>query len=312
MENAMEIYVASLQQATSKSELSLGRSADQTIEAYVSKEIDRRVNIVVEAISRAAKNKERASPMFFTLPEFFWNIKWSALKSKPELHRLTSGYLNGIADAQQRMMTLLPERDYGKIVLLAGTVAVLVETEHADVYVPLNYCPISNNFQLTSDGRFRQSVWPKRTASPVDFGERTGYADHGFIFKLAEGLSVTVRDSAEYVGSHDGTAFGVSIDNSMVGGCPFSINICLDYRDVPLGKRDNEFTNAAPRVDFLIACGMPLNSIHQYPASVKFAIRNDGAENGMVEYCSVSGGRVAGSIAVKSIASNISMARLDL
>lgn len=81
-----EIYVASLCQGTFHSELSLNRKYGQSIQDYIAEEMEFRIDLILKNIILATENKDKSCPLFFTLPEFFWNVKWTALRNKDELY----------------------------------------------------------------------------------------------------------------------------------------------------------------------------------------------------------------------------------
>ncbi|MBS9423024.1 hypothetical protein [Photorhabdus caribbeanensis] len=312
-ENNMKINVASIRQATFRSEFSLDRESGQSIQDYLSKEIERRIDLVRENILLASENKEKNIPLFFSLPEFFWNIKWNTLKNKDELYQLTDYMMHYLSDAQESLMNSLPESEVGKIVLLAGTMVVLVETSNDGVFEPLNYCLISNNFKKKNDGRFERSMWPKRTTSHIDFGLKDKVTNNGFIFTFADKLTVEVLNKTQHVGEHDNNInYGFSIDNNIINDCPFSINLCLDYGRVKPGERNDELIESSSKIDFLLACGMSLSPNYKYPPSVRFAVRNDGMRDGKVECFSIKNRHLFKKIPQRELNTRLSMVELTL
>lgn len=309
----MKVNVASLKQPTFHAEYSFVRNEEQSLEEYLHQEIERRIELVKKGVIEASLKKDTNVPLFFTLPEFFWNVKWNALKNKGELNQFTSYMLDSLSDAQERLMSELPESQYGKVVLLAGTVATLVENEKENVFEALNYCLISNNFMKTSDGRYAKSAWPKRSTSHIDFGVKDSVTERGFVFTLNEGLTIEVLNKTDHVAEHDtADGLGLKLDNTTIQGCPFSINLCLDYSVVKPGERDNEVVEPVSKIDFLMACGMSLSADYQYPESVRFAVRNDGMGNGEVEYYSIKNRHLFRKVAHTDLSDALSLVEFTI
>ena len=297
-----EVFVASLRQGTFLSQLSNERLNSESIQDYISKEINFRVNFIIEQIILATENKVNNIPLFFTLPEFFWNIKLSYLKNKDELYLLTDYMLNKISDAQEFIMGKLPENKFGKIVLLSGTLATLIETDENGLFESCNYCLIVNNFKKTKDGRFEKSVWPKRATSSIDFGIRKSITDRGFIFNIADEIEIEVLNKTSFSAGHDSIeGFGFKLDNTILNEFPFSINICLDYMALKPGDRVTEIYNKEPIIDFLISCGMELSYTYTYPNSIKYVVKNDGMDDGNVKYYSVEDNHLLYPVPAKNI-----------
>ncbi|ELM3723338.1 hypothetical protein RYR28_002116 [Edwardsiella piscicida] len=307
-----EVYIASLRQETFHSELSSERAKDQSIQDYVSKEINFRANYVIEQVIEAARNKDKNIPLFFTLPEFFWNVRLNVLRSKDELYFLTDHMLEKLSDAQEFIMLNLPESQFGKIVLLAGTLAVLTEIDDSELFESLNYCLISNNFKKTQDGRFEKSVWPKRATSHIDYGVKDKITDNGFIFTIAKNLTIEVLNQSSFISEHDSSkGFDLLLDNKVLDDFPFSINICLDYIAVKQGERDDEMYEKEPVIDFLLSCGMSLSFDYTYPLSVKYAVMNDGMGDGSISYYSVYNKHLLSEIPSKRIHPALTLTKLS-
>jgi hypothetical protein len=132
----MLLSIASLRQPTFNPQFSQLRAPGQSITDYVVSELDARVEFVRRKIRIAAKaaaaDHDGSECLFFTLPEFFWNIPWREVDSEDELHELTTAYLEKVPAYISSLMKDLPVERYGKIVLLAGSCATLVEVGEGD------------------------------------------------------------------------------------------------------------------------------------------------------------------------------------
>ncbi|WP_405468624.1 hypothetical protein ACGTI2_09470 [Morganella morganii] len=310
----MKVQVASLRQPTFYSELSGERFALQSIEQYAEQEIKRRLDLIYFNIQEAAANKPADTVLFFTLPEFFWNIKWGVLKSHTELHQFTDYMMTHLSDRLDGLMKSLPAEKTGKVVLLGGSLAVLVKKASSEYHEAINYALMTNNFKKTAEGdRFEMSMWPKRNTSHIDFGAKKEVYPEGYGFQLSDAVFVKVVKANETVAEHNTAGgFGAGMDNTLVEGCPFSINLCLDYGAVKFGERDNEAMEKKPKVDFLMACGMPTSPDHKYPASTQYAVRNDGMQRGETEFFAVSGGRISRVLKAATLNEQLTMVTLDI
>lgn len=122
----MFVSIASLRQPTFKSQLSQSRPLGQSMRDYLDDELVARVELVRRKIKIAAKaareDHGETACVFFTLPEFFWNIPWREVRNEEELHELNAAYLEKVPACIALLMTELPVERYGKIVLLAEAV----------------------------------------------------------------------------------------------------------------------------------------------------------------------------------------------
>lgn len=304
----MKINIACLKQPTFNAELSTSRINNQLVTDYLHQEIQQRIALIKKGVIDVCKEKDKQIPLFFVLPEFFWNVKWGVLKSKDEINQFTSYMMTFLSDAHEQLMRSLPENDFGKIILLGGSVAVLLEDTSTGIFEALNYCLISNNFSKTDDKRYAKSMWPKRTTSHIDFGLKDKITENGFIFTLSDGLTIEVLNSTKHVAEHDNSkGFGLNLDNTILTNCPFSINLCLDYGLLKPMERNTELQEPKSKIDFLIACGMPLDINYHYPDSVEFTVRNDGMGKGEVEYYSIKNNALNKRVKHKDVTSSISL-----
>lgn len=295
----MLVMIASLQQPTFHSEFSWSRKPGQTITDYVIQEIDRRVQFVSDRLETAAKTALEQRPesecLFFTLPEFFWNVPWSSVQSEEELLELSTAYIDNMPHALERLMRWADRERFGKIVLLAGTCATLIKVgEGQESYFDvINYLLASSNFKFRSDGLAELSAWPKRYVSDIDFGYNVDRIEGYWFFELSNNVVVKVRDVSSVVAEHRAAeSYGPAFINTLIPACTFSINLCLDYAVLENGERNDELENIHSKIDFLIACGMFFDEGQRYPDSVQFAVRNDGMDEGGCEFAEVESGRI--------------------
>jgi len=297
----MLLLVASLKQATSRSEFSLPRDPGQTLIDYATHELRRRVKFVTEKIIDSTKLKdawhEKSETLIFTLPEFFWNIPWKYVMNREELGELTTLYFTKIAESINEIMENVPKSQYGNIILLGGTVAALIEIEASHPsYEAINYIPVADNYRkTTSDGMVPMSTWPKRHTSHIDFGTGSTWDGkfYSTTFPAPSHLTVRVKEKNISIAENNSDkGFDSVFFNTLIPDCPISINLCLDYAKTQFGDRDIELENTQSKVDFLIACGMPFNNQKIYPKNVQFAVRNDGIGEGHCQAVSVKDNKI--------------------
>lgn len=296
----MLVTIASLQQPTFHSEFSWPRKPGQAIADYVVQELDRRVQFVsdrLDVAARAAMDRHPNSEcLFFTLPEFFWNVPWNCVEREEELLQLSTTYLGKMPECIGSLMKWLPVDQYGKVILLAGTCASLIKVgEEQDAYFDvINYVMTTSNFKFRSPGVPELSMWPKRYVSSIDFGDYVESEAGYWFFQLSENLKIKVRDVSSTVAEHNAReGYGPVFFNSLMSGCPFSINVCLDYAALANGERAQELEKVDAKVDFLIACGMGFEDAERYPHSVRFAVRNDGMGEGSCQFAEVTSGKIS-------------------
>ncbi len=307
----MLLSIASLRQATFNPPFSQLRAPGQSITDYVISELDVRAEYVRRKIRIAAKaaaaDHDGADCLFFTLPEFFWNIPWREVDSEEELHELTTAYLEKVPAYVSSLMKNLPAERYGKIVLLAGSCATLIKVGEGEesYYEVINYLLTITNKEYEADIPL-MSMWPKRHVSGIDFGQHIGNEDGFWFFRLFDEFVIKVKDysavSAEhsYFDGYDGLFI-----NSLVAGCPFGINVCLDYAVLKERERDKEVEIPEVKIDFLIACGMAFDYRKQHPIGVQYSIRNDGMGQGACEVVKLEDGRIVGAVATVEIDDNL-------
>ncbi|AIA46960.1 hypothetical protein L085_07545 [Serratia sp. FS14] len=309
----MRIKVAALRTITSEREHRLpARELTQTITEYVDQHLTRRQGEIEQALTILFQHRETLVPLFFTLPEFFWNVRWDALKNAEELSLLTESYLGQLPLKINDILNKFPKDKYGHIVLLAGTVAALVETSQRGIYEALNYCLIGNNIHKSSDGAYELSMWPKRNTSWVDFGQQIGDAGDIITCRLSDSLYIAVLKQSTTAAEHNSAdGYGYHIDNHMIKGTPFSINICLDYTRLNPGEQQKMQLNQNSKIDFLLACGEKLYP-HAYPVSVQYAIRNDGINPGEIEFFSVENQHINKNIEPIFLSPQLATATLNI
>jgi hypothetical protein len=275
---------------------------EQSTLDYLDDELAERAYLVrrkINIAAKAAREDHGASAcVFFTLPEFFWNVPWHEVRSEEELHELNSAYLEKVPECVALLMTELPMERYGKIVLLAGSCATLIKVGEGEsgYYDVINYLLAITNKEYEVDMPL-MSMWPKRHVSGIDFGKHLASDGEFWLFKLAEEIEVrvkklsSVRAEHSYFGGYEGRFI-----NSLVNGCPFGINLCLDYYNLKEGEREIQVELTEAKIDFLIACGMDFDYAKRHPLSLQFSIRNDGMGDGEVEVVRLQAGWIVESV----------------
>lgn len=307
----MLLSIASLRQPTFNPQFSQLRAPGQSITDYMVSELDARVEFVRRKIRIAAKaaaaDHEGSECLFFTLPEFFWNIPWREVDSEEELHELTTAYLEKVPAYISSLMKDLPVERYGKIVLLAGSCATLVKVGEGDAsyYEVINYLLTITNKEYEADIPL-MSMWPKRHVSGIDFGRSVGNEDGFWFFKLFDEFVIKIKDDSDVSAEHSyfGGYQGLFI-NSLVPGCPFGVNVCLDYAVLKQGERDKEVEIPEVKIDFLIACGMSFDYDKQHPSAIQYSVRNDGMGSGACEVVMLKDGRIVDDIPSVEIDDNV-------
>lgn len=307
----MLLSIASLRQPTFNPQFSQLRAPGQSITDYMVSELDARAEFVRRKIRIAAKaaaaDHDGSECLFFTLPEFFWNIPWREVDSEEELHELTTAYLEKVPAYISSLMKDLPVERYGKIVLLAGSCATLVKVGEGDAsyYEVINYLLTITNKEYEANIPL-MSMWPKRHVSGIDFGRSVGNEDGFWFFKLFDEFVIKIKDDSDISAEHSyfGGYQGLFI-NSLVPGCPFGVNVCLDYAVLKQGERDKEVEIPEVKIDFLIACGMSFDYDKQHPSAIQYSVRNDGMGSGACEVVMLKDGRIVDDIPSVEIDDNV-------
>ena len=315
----MFVTIASLQQPTFHSEFSWSRKPGQSIVSYVTQELDRRVQFVSDRLNLSAEltinDYVDSQCLFFTLPEFFWNVPWASADTEEELLQLSSCYLEQLPGSIAELIKWLPLNDYGKVVLVAGTCASLIKVEDSqgECFEVVNSVLLASNFKFLDDGFPELSMWPKRHVSGIDFGSHVGSDETYWYFQLSDNLKVKVRKLSSALSEHNtAQGYGPVFFNSMIEQCPFSINVCLDYAQLEESERDEELEQVEAKIDFLIACGMSFDQNRQYPPSVQFALRNDGMGKGRCQFAKVSDGRISHEVDAVKVEDTLHVVQLEL
>lgn len=295
----MLIAIASLQQPTFHSEFSWPRKPGQSMTEYVSQELDRRMQFVSDRLDTAAQAAQEHFPghtcLFFTLPEFFWNVPWHGVRNEEELLEFGWACMDRMPECMELLMSWARLETHGKIILLAGSCATLIKVgEGQDAYFDVvNYLLSVSNFNFRNDGLPELSMWPKRHVSGIDFGQHASSEDGYWFFKLSENLTIKVKSLSSVAAEQNSAgSFNPAFSNTLIPGGAFSLNLCLDYTVVEAGERDQELEAIGSKIDFLIACGMSFQEGPIYPQSVQIAARNDGMGEGHCEFARVVGGAI--------------------
>lgn len=314
----MQVNIASLRHSTFKPKSPYPRMPEQSILDYLDAELAERVYLARRKIKIAAETARETygdgSYLFFTLPEFFWNVPWSAVRSEEELHELNSAYLEKVPECVALLISELPVEKYGRIILLAGSCAALIKVGEGDAgyYDVINYLLTISNKDFEAD-RPLISMWPKRYVSGIDFGKHVG-KEHGYwFFKLFDEVVVRVKDVSSVRAEHSYFGgYGAIFINSLIADCPFSINLCLDYAELKEGERGKEIELAGSKIDFLIACGMDYDFLKQHPASLQYLVRNDGMDEGECEVVRLKAGKIVGVVSSTLIDETIYLSAIEI
>ena len=315
----MFVTIASLQQPTFHSEFSWPRKPGQSMTAYASQELDRRVQFVSDrletAVQAAQQHFGQSSCLFFTLPEFFWNVPWNSVRSEQELLELGSACMDRMPESMERLMSWARVESHGKIILLAGSCATLVKVGegqdgHFDV---INYLLSVNNFNFRKEGLPELSMWPKRHVSSIDFGPCINSEAGYWYFQISEDMIIKVKDLSSVVAEQNlAASYNPAFSNSLIPGCTFSLNLCLDYAVLQEGERDQELRAIGSNIDFLFACGMAFRKGKSYPSSVQVAVRNDGMGKGRCEFARVEAGSITQVLPSMIIEDTLHLALIEL
>ncbi|WP_202301168.1 hypothetical protein [Dryocola clanedunensis] len=290
----MSIRILSFCTDTWNHEISDTPKQGVTLVNHVESILDARLNDVVTQLQESlTRDPATYQATFFTLPEFFWNTRWDNLKDEASIQALCSFYLDRMAIYVNKLVDSFPPAIYpkaGEIIFLAGTCAVLYCNEQEkirlnvkeNIYTPLNWMLGASNKRTDRS----ITLWPKRRTSRIDFFQQMMPAPDGspyFVATLPEGSSIRISTSSEAVAtSLNGTAISTRFANSLPGIIDFGVDICLDYGNLQNQKpanwqqRIDELEKSGCQLDFLIACGMPMDYSAPHPSGLKYLVRNDG------------------------------------
>jgi hypothetical protein len=198
-----------------------------------------------------------------------------------------------IAELRPAVNAIAPNGTY------AGTI-------NSPVYNATNHVVCVHNLPLNDANYARPAymIWPKRVVSHIDFVDEAngGGCTLGVTLlqndpsdpavansvescplNIAAGLTVQIQyvtpDMAQSFDS-SGKLLSKGFDNNIIPGLPFGIDVCLDYSYASIQSdkaRMAQLDNSQFKLDFLIACGMSLDS-DNYKESpfIQYAIHNDG------------------------------------
>ncbi|MDR9913014.1 hypothetical protein [Enterobacter cloacae] len=269
------------------------RSADNDLLTHAKERMEFRLSQVIAELEAVLETDTGSwDHTFVTLPEFFWNTRWSNVLSEDELMQLGDFYMDHVSDYVNRLIDAFPARSgdpSSAITFLAGTCAILYRDDkesektpcHDPVFHAVNWLLCGQNTR--SDKSL--TMWPKRYVSTIDFFPQVnGHAIPGHISaQLPNGQIIHIGSSSEVSAeSVHGIVITDYFTNTYADDKPFSIDICLDYftqngvRPAGWEQRVAELRSKHSDIDFLIACGMPAGDPPQNPGGVQFLVRNDG------------------------------------
>ena len=269
------------------------RRADNDLLTHAKERMEFRLSQVIAELKAVLETDTGSwDHTFVTLPEFFWNTRWSNVLSEDELMQLGDFYMDHVSDYVNRLIDAFPARSgdpSSAITFLAGTCAILYRDDkesekttcHDPVFHAVNWLLCGQNTR--SDKSL--TMWPKRYVSTIDFFPQVnGHAIPGHISaQLPNGQIIHIGSSSEVSAeSVHGIVITDYFTNTYADDKPFSIDICLDYftqngvRPAGWEQRVAELRSKHSDIDFLIACGMPAGDPPQNPGGVQFLVRNDG------------------------------------
>lgn len=269
------------------------RSADNDLLTHAKERMEFRLSQVIAELEAVLETDTGSwDHTFVTLPEFFWNTRWSNVLSEDELMQLGDFYMDHVSDYVNRLIDAFPARSgdpSSAITFLAGTCAILYRDDkesektpcHDPVFHAVNWLLCGQNTR--SDKSL--TMWPKRYVSTIDFFPQVnGHAIPGHISaQLPNGQIIHIGSSSEVSAeSVHGIVITDYFTNTYADDKPFSIDICLDYftqngvRPAGWEQRVAGLRSKHSDIDFLIACGMPAGDPPQNPGGVQFLVRNDG------------------------------------
>ncbi|UXN60190.1 hypothetical protein [Phyllobacterium zundukense] len=158
------------------------------IESYLKRSLDNRFALLYRAMVTAF---EKRSPKefdvsFVTAPEFYWNVPFGDFWTKEELELGADLCLNTVTKHVKTLIKKFPAHQYGHIVLLPGTIAMLkpmtdprkpngTPVGGSTIYEAFNQVVCTHNLPL-NDGKKRPAymIWPKRVVSHIDYFDELG------------------------------------------------------------------------------------------------------------------------------------------
>ena len=247
------------------------RSADNDLLTHAKERMEFRLSQVIAELKAVLETDTgNWDHTFVTLPEFFWNTRWSNVLSEDELMQLGDFYMDHVSDYVNRLIDAFPARSgdpSSAITFLAGTCAILYRDDkesektpcHDPVFHAVNWLLCGQNTR--SDKSL--TMWPKRYVSTIDFFPQVnGHAIPGHISaQLPNGQIIHIGSSSEVSAeSVHGIVITDYFTNTYADDKPFSIDICLDYftqngvRPAGWEQRVAELRSKHSDIDFLIAC----------------------------------------------------------
>lgn len=273
----------------------------ESIIDYVKRSVDNRFVLLYRGMLTAFKTRppKDYDVSFFTAPEFYWNVPWGEFLNIDEVLVASDLFLKLVTQKVRNLIAKFPECDYGKLILLPGTIAVLkpsvnvvskdgtaASTKENPIYDASNHLICVHNLPLNDIyQRPAYMIWPKRTVSLIDFmSTKRCKSDQAIplasnrvnpsiensvnICKLNPDKSLIVR--IQHVASDRVLAFDEyghqlldeKFNNELIPGLPFGINICLDH--VAASSTNNTYRmaqlkNTKFKLDFVIAAGIGLD-----------------------------------------------------
>jgi len=273
----------------------------ESIINYVKRSVDNRFVLLYRGMLTAfnARSPKDYDVSFFTAPEFYWNVPWGEFLNIDEVLVASDLFLKLVTQKVRSLIANFPECDYGKLILLPGTIAALkpsvsvfnkdgrtASTKEKPIYNASNHLVCVHNLPLNDVyQRPAYMIWPKRTVSGIDFinGKRCEFDENTKlaanrinpdinhrvkICKLNPDKSLVIRihnvssDKVEAFDDYGRQLLDTSFNNELIPGLPFGINICLDHVAASSTHdryRMAQLKNTKFKLDFVIAAGIGLD-----------------------------------------------------
>ncbi|WP_323119101.1 hypothetical protein [Burkholderia alba] len=241
---------------------------------------------------------------FVTAPEFYWNVPWTCIRDVAELRKLYALQTDPVRRCISEIAARFDPAQFGRIVFLPGTSAVLFETSPDDIRDPfearhpsrepleapplfesMNYVYAVSNFISPiqeyglDEGLPRSVVAFKRHTSRIDYGYFLRETELTWTFGLGDGTRVEVKRHADLApqsntSQHEDGSVPLltdGFDNRLGGVPPFGIDICLDFYKLMGSHHEPGHDFKAPNlrdpryvIDFVLSYGVD-DQVERFP-----------------------------------------------
>jgi hypothetical protein len=287
------------------------RLATEDMKTYTQRALQSKFELLRDALAEGLPKQSAPTDIcYFVAPEFFWNVNWDAIGNQEDIRIFSETCITEVQRHVRTLIDLFPQERYGKLTLLPGSAQILKKEQDGSVPDPLpaiwpiilppelpfyraeNYVHLIDNFSPVGANNVRpMGMWPKRNVSSIDFPQAQSTTIDSvqyWVSTLNQTMAVLVRKKS--TGSARSYSEGEQrprLDNNPFGGVAFGIDVCLDYKmayESYETLRTSQLDEARYVVDFLIACGMPIDARSQkYIPTLQYLVRNDGMKGGACE-----------------------------